>query len=102
MGATPEVLAEARAALEERNAGAEVEIWPEHWFAWKVFEGMCTQWRIAVGGAGVLFGGLDYAALPFVIAGNRGVPHRQPFADTFTQLRVLEATAMNVLNSRTG
>lgn len=39
--------------------GAPVEVWPDNWQSFEVFESMGTQWRTAFGGAV----GLDYNVL---------------------------------------
>ncbi|WP_410003797.1 DUF1799 domain-containing protein [Pseudomonas syringae] len=38
----------------------EVEVWPDSWKAFRLFESLSTQWRTGPGGAS----GLDYSAIP--------------------------------------
>jgi hypothetical protein len=71
-------------------------VWPEHVEAVELFCALATQWRVAVGFGGVMFLGLDYAALEAVMR-LRGVRPKDR-ARLFGQLRVMEAAAAAVLN----
>lgn len=62
---------------------------------------MGSQWRVATFGlGGFLRLGLDYAALPIVLAEHRAIAHRQPIAELMPQLRELEHAALDELNKR--
>jgi hypothetical protein len=65
-----------------------VWVWPDNWAAVKVFDAMATQWRWGPSGPT----GLDYSALPFVMAtcGNGQ-------AGLFDDVRVMELAAMEVI-----
>jgi Phage related hypothetical protein (DUF1799) len=98
-GASPAQIEEARRAILAR---AEPHpIWPENWRAVQVFCALGTQWRMAIGAGGSVWLGLRYESLPLVEARVRptdGAP--QPPPDVlFTQLRVLETTALEHLNN---
>ncbi|WP_085600438.1 MULTISPECIES: DUF1799 domain-containing protein [unclassified Pseudomonas] len=71
--------------------GQDVEVWPDVWPAFLVFEAMSTQWRVGACGAT----GLDYGALPSVIR-MCGVPasSRQ---NIFSDVRQMEAEALAVM-----
>ncbi|AZC19539.1 hypothetical protein C4K40_4158 [Pseudomonas sp. CMR5c] len=66
----------------------EVEIWPDLWPAFLLFEAMNTQWRVGPGGAS----GLDYAAIP-PTALMLGIKRRD-LKKIFPDLRVMEAEAL--------
>lgn len=69
-----------------------MEIWPDVWPAFLLFEAMITQWRI--GGMGVATG-LDYAAIP-AAASMLGIKRRD-LTDIFPDLRIMEYEAMAVM-----
>jgi len=101
-GVSPEALAEASAAVHAERKRSTVAVWPEHWHALCVFKGMATQWRVHVCPSGaVLHQGLDYAALPLVLACCRGMEQRQPLPRLMAQLQVMERAALARLNSTT-
>jgi len=68
----------------------EVDLFPENEAPLQVFLSMQTQWRIGMNGAT----GLDYAALPAVLA-LCGVKRKRR-ADVFSALRVMEAEALSI------
>ena len=80
MGLTP-------ADIEEE----EVEVWPDAWPAFRLFDAMGTQWRLGPGGPS----GLDYAAIPS-IAAMLGIKRRD-LTDIFPDLRVMEVEALAVM-----
>jgi Phage related hypothetical protein (DUF1799) len=69
----------------------QVDIWPDNWPAFTVFEAMSTQWRTGACGAT----GLDYGVLPSVIR-MCGLPlgERQSI---FSDIRHMEAEALQVM-----
>lgn len=97
------MLAQFRAAIEQRNANATFGVWPENWHAFAVFGAMDTQWRVVSGMQGLIWQGLDYAALPVVQAAVRPrIPKamRRPPCELLPQLRTLESASRAVLNKR--
>ncbi|QRI87836.1 DUF1799 domain-containing protein [Pseudomonas putida] len=68
-----------------------VEVWPDAWPAFRLFDAMGTQWRVGHGGAS----GLDYTAIP-ATASMLGIKRRD-LTDIFPDLRVLEVEALSVM-----
>lgn len=68
-----------------------VEVWPDAWSAFRLFDALGTQWRVASGGPS----GLDYAAIP-TTAAMLGIK-RRALIDIFPDLRVMEAEALAVM-----
>ncbi|MCU9949857.1 DUF1799 domain-containing protein [Pseudomonas sp. PDM13] len=67
-----------------------LQVYPENWDAFRVFETMRTQWRTGMCGAT----GLDYTAIPAVFdLLNIPADRRQLFGD----LRVMEFEALDVM-----
>ncbi|WP_145133641.1 MULTISPECIES: DUF1799 domain-containing protein [unclassified Pseudomonas] len=71
--------------------GDEVEVWPNTWPAFQVFEAMSTQWRTGACGAT----GLDYTSLRHV-AGFLGLT-RSEVVEVFPDIRVMEAEALRAM-----
>lgn len=69
----------------------EIEVLPDVWPSFLVFEGMYTQWRVGMGGAI----GLDYNALPFVIEATGNDKDETKYI--FPDIQVMEHTAMKVM-----
>lgn len=67
-----------------------VEVWPENWPAWCLFDAMHTQWRTR-GMEGRPYG-LDYAVL-FRLMDEDGLKG-QDWRDTLSDIRVLEDAAL--------
>jgi hypothetical protein len=99
-GASAAQLEALRGSIE-RQRPPGVGIWPRHWHAWRVFVGMGSQWRTKDRQGGLLYEGLDYAALPVVLREHRRLPrrYRQPLARLMPQLRTLEGAAREQLNA---
>lgn len=72
-------------------AEEEVEVWPDAWPAFRLFDAMGTQWRVGPGGAS----GLDYTAIP-AAASMLGI-RRRDLTDIFPDLRVMEVEALAVM-----
>ncbi|MEW5666192.1 DUF1799 domain-containing protein [Pseudomonas putida] len=68
-----------------------VEVWPDAWPAFCLFEALGTQWRLGPGGPS----GLDYAAIPGT-AKMIGLKSRE-LSETFDDLRVMENEALTVM-----
>lgn len=70
----------------------EIEVFPDIWPAFLVFDAMSTQWRMGMGGAV----GLDYGVISDVTA-LLGFTKKQT-AKLFPDLRVMEAEALLVMS----
>ncbi len=68
-----------------------VEVWPDAWPAFCLFEALGTQWRLGPGGPS----GLDYAAIPGT-AKMIGLKSRE-LSETFDDVRVMENEALTVM-----
>ncbi|SPO56184.1 conserved protein of unknown function [Pseudomonas sp. JV551A1] len=68
-----------------------VEIWPDAWSAFRLFDALGTQWRVASRGPS----GLDYTAIP-ATASMLGIKRRD-LNDIFPDLRVMEVEALAVM-----
>lgn len=68
-----------------------VEVWPDAWPAFRLFEAMSTQWRIAPGGPS----GLDYAVIP-AVASMLGIKRRD-LTEILPDLRIMEREALAVM-----
>ncbi|MGN8259516.1 DUF1799 domain-containing protein [Pseudomonas sp. SMSB3] len=69
-----------------------VEVWPDAWPAFRLFDALGTQWRVAPGGPS----GLDYTAIP-ATASMLGI-NRRDLTNIFPDLRVMEVEAMAVMS----
>jgi len=65
-----------------------VEVWPENWTAWRLFEALQTQWRVGAGGVV----GLDYGVLADELRA-REIPH-EDHDRLRTEVRIMEAAAL--------
>lgn len=72
----------------EEAFGEPVEVWPDNLPAVNLFISMSTQWRVGMGGAT----GLDYAALPAVMAMLCIEESERP--QVFEDLRIMESAAI--------
>lgn len=70
----------------------EIEVWPDAWRAFRLFESLSTQWRTGPGGAS----GLDYAVIP-ATAQMTGMK-RSELPAIFSDLRTLEVEALLVMS----
>ncbi|MGN7715355.1 DUF1799 domain-containing protein [Agrobacterium radiobacter] len=73
-----------------------IQIMPTAWHSYIAFRACETQWRMAVGMAGLIWLGLDYPACR-VVLDDIGAP-----AHVFADLRYMEGVAMRVLNEVDG
>lgn len=69
----------------------------DNWSLVGVFMALQTQWRVAAGMAGVFYLGIDYAAIPAVLA-LLGIP-KPKHAETFAAIRLMEAAALPIRNA---
>lgn len=65
-----------------------MEVWPDAWPAFRLFEALGTQWRQSVGRPT----GMDYGVVP-AVASMLGI-ERHALAALFPDLRVMEAEAL--------
>lgn len=87
----------------DRNAQLQFEVWPQNWHAVCAFLDMGSQWRLIPTLTRVLWQGLDYSALPVVLAALRPTiaeEHRKRLHELLPQLRVLEDRGAAVRNSK--
>lgn len=73
-----------------------MEVWPDAWPAFRLFDALGTQWRVASGG----LSGLDYTAIP-ATASMLGIKRRD-LTDIFPDLRVMEVEALAYFSEVTG
>jgi len=83
-------MAAARAAAIA-DEPADVELSPDEWRAWEVFDSMWTNWRVIAGLSNVHYQGIDYAALEAVMRFHN-VPKKHMRA-TFWMVRIMEDEA---------
>ena len=76
--------------LSPADLNGDVEVWPENWPAFRLFNAMSTQWRTGACGAT----GLDYTAITSV-AELIGMKKKQ-LREIFPDLQVMEAEALLV------
>lgn len=91
------------AAIVARNAREQFQVWPENWHAVCAFLDMASQWRLVPTMTSVLWQGLDYAALPIVLAALKpALPEHtvRPLAKLMPQIRVLEARGAEARNTK--
>lgn len=69
----------------------EVEVWPDVWLGFCLFEALGTQWRLGQGGPS----GLDYTAIP-AVASMLGIK-RHELTEIFPDLRIMEHEALAVM-----
>lgn len=93
------MIEQARRDLKERNRRVQTAVWPEHWHALVVFQGMHTQWNFITGLGGAVRTGLNYASLPHVIACSKSSVEkrlRQRRGVLFQQLQVMEIAVLRM------
>ena len=70
----------------------DVEVWPENWSIWVIFQRLSTQWRFGMNGAT----GLDYAALyPLLDRLNPDAPAE--WERTLDEIRLMESVALKAM-----
>lgn len=103
LGLPPELVKQAQESIALRNVEARQLVWPENWHAACAFLDMGSQWRMLPTLNRVLWQGLDYSALPIVLAALKPVipEHcRRPLHKLMPQMRALESAAASVKNTR--
>lgn len=78
--------------LSPADFDEDVDVWPDNWQAFCLFNAMTTQWRTGACGAT----GLDYTSIRDV-AGYLGIKKKQ-IAEIFPDLQVMEAEALLVMS----
>jgi len=68
-----------------------IEVWPDVWPAFLVFQSAATQWRTGMNGPS----GLDYNVLPWLMK-LHGVEDE---AATLADLRVMERVALRIIHN---
>lgn len=68
----------------------EVEVWPDCWASFEVFEAMRTQWRVGMGGAY----GLDYSVIKDILE-YLGITEDKEMI--FQDIRTMEAEALTCM-----
>jgi len=78
----------------EDYSDQEVEVWPENWPAFSLFQYLQTQWRVSMGGPT----GLDYNVM------HHKLDRMNPPPDEYDQLeddiRVMEIVALGEMNKK--
>lgn len=74
--------------LAPEDLDEDVEVWPDNWSAFRLFNAMATQWRTGACGAT----GLDYTSIRDV-AEFIGIKKKQ-IKEIFPDLQVMEAEAL--------
>lgn len=69
-----------------------MEVWPDVWPSFRLFQAMCTQWRQGPGGPC----GLDYGVLPWVMK----VYGTDDEVTAFSDIRVMERAALDVIHRK--
>ena len=77
---------------EDIEDTSDVEVWPENWLPFKVFNKVSTQWRVGAGGAT----GLDYG----VVYSTRDRMKIKKQLVVLDAIRVMEASALSTMNRR--
>ena len=72
-----------------------VEVWPENWTAWTLFDALQTQWRAGAGGVV----GLDYSVLADELHA-REIPH-EDHEQLRAEVRVMECAALQEIYAET-
>jgi hypothetical protein len=66
----------------------EVELWPESWVSFILFESISTQWRVGMGGAI----GLDYQTIPLAAKYLEINDEEMPYV--FRDVRIMEGAVL--------
>lgn len=82
------------AAIAKELAAQVVEVWPENWPAFQLFQDVSTQWRVGMGGAT----GLDYLALYPLI--DRQTSTTDEWRELFDDVRALEVWALEAMQEK--
>ncbi|WP_443697898.1 DUF1799 domain-containing protein [Pseudomonas sp.] len=77
--------------LSPDDLNEDVEVWPDNWPAFRLFNSLSTQWRTGACGAT----GLDYTSIRDV-ARFIGIK-KQQIPEIFPDLQVMEAEALAVM-----
>ncbi|WP_194206807.1 DUF1799 domain-containing protein [Superficieibacter sp. 1612_C1] len=67
-----------------------IEVWPDVWPSFLVFQSAGTQWRTGMGGVT----GLDYSVLPWLMK-VRGIENE---ATALNDIRIMESAALRVIH----
>lgn len=70
------------------------EVWSCNWESFRIFLACETQWRAAVGMAGLVWLGLDYAAVDMVMRRMKAPD------DAFEHIQIMEAAALQAFSEK--
>jgi hypothetical protein len=76
----------------EHLVPAVVEVWPENWPAWRLFDEMAGQWRVGFGGRYAL----DYSTL-FARMDRMGLAD-DAWNELYADVRICEAAALTAMH----
>lgn len=68
-----------------------IDVYPDNWDVFLLFDAMSTQWRVGAVGAT----GLDYGVIP-IVAKSVGIKKKQ-IPEILSGLRIMEAEALKVM-----
>ena len=77
---------------EDIEDTSDVEVWPENWLPFKVFNKVSTQWRVGAGGATGLDDSVVYSTMD-----RMKIKKQLAVLDA---IRVMEASALSTMNRR--
>jgi hypothetical protein len=80
--------------LTQEDVAVTVEIWPENYQAFSVFNALSTQWRYSMSGVT----GLDYNAIPTVLRMMKVA--RDEWQWLFEDIRFMESIALTEINRK--
>lgn len=93
------VSAESLPPVEEDEAAGACVVWSINWPSVLAFLECDTQWRAVAGAAGLIWLGLDYAAVFATLNARPRADRRQhPTQKLFADIRLMEDAALAVRN----
>ena len=82
-----------------QQSAPRLEIYPENEQVWALWRAVAGQWRVVSAGmTGLVWMGIDYLQLEFVMRMHRIPPDEQPAA--FDLIQLMEREAVPLLNDR--
>lgn len=91
-GASPEIIR----AAQEISPSRDFEIWPENEAVVSLFMMLQTQWISKLTSKGLIYIGLNYQSVEFILK-IEGIKDQR---EAFHELRIMEAAALHILNSK--
>jgi len=74
--------------------GDGIPVWPDNWLSVRIFNALCTQWRVGMNGPT----GLDYGAIPVVLQ-LKQIPETD-WPDLFDDICVMEQAALSTMHEK--